>query len=616
MQRPPAASIFLPRQELHTESAGFLVGFNPDSFLCTIVTIVKGVPLATLEDSLAALAADPAVQPLIEHCGGAPSVLGAYLPRGMDADLWPLAAGDRASVAELWLTLVGTVTSDRTHSRAVAALREVHCCGCRHHAPMQLFLYRRGSSSADAWRSQHTLQHPWKDVLTEGAQTLGSNARDLRVDPNRLKGVANLQHFSDDAGASSGRAMGGGISSGFSSGISSGAQRGFNRVSCAPDLSGSSDATSRGQQSVAGPNELDMTLRHVSCSGELEAALRSILPPASQPRPAVLARLAQPLCTATLFASNFLLHRVGWPAIRLCWFASGAPLLLALRMVAGAWLWLLRFEPIPGVAWRLGSYSARLLEVRLLRAVEWPHRWRSMVRLSPWHPGAVVERTHTYSELACALLDAALGVVLAFGLISSRAEICDFVGEVHTLVHETWLPGRVRWLMGVDPGGFKLNEPLNVALGTCVLALLRTWHATVTLLLSILPPPQSLLLFLVPGCCLGASISVAIISDVLSLSCFHLRQLHRAIAYVYGGYCAALYSLFNLFRGAKYNVLRKRVDHCDYDMEQRLLGTLFFTGTGAARMSTSLDVACQLFIQSGTPVWTSVSMLPFFALPR
>ena len=191
--------------------------------------------------------------------------------------------------------------------------------------------------------------------------------------------------------------------------------------------------------------------------------------------------------------------------------------------------------------------------------------------------------------------------MLSLPLVScpSRAEICDFVGEVHTLVHETWLPGRVRWLMGVDPGGFKLNEPLNVALGTCVLALLRTWHATVTLLLSILPPPQSLLLFLVPGCCLGASISVAIISDVLALLLPPAPAPPRHRLRVRRLLCCALLSIQSL-RGAKYNVLRKRVDHCDYDMEQRLLGTLFFTGTGAARMSTSLDVACQLFIQSGT----------------
>ena len=45
----------------------------------------------------------------------------------------------------------------------------------------------------------------------------------------------------------------------------------------------------------------------------------------------------------------------------------------------------------------------------------------------------------------------------------------------------------------------------------------------------------------------------------------------------YAGYMAALHSLFHLFRGRKHNVLRGRVDSCEYDHEQLLLGTLLFT---------------------------------------
>jgi hypothetical protein len=45
-------------------------------------------------------------------------------------------------------------------------------------------------------------------------------------------------------------------------------------------------------------------------------------------------------------------------------------------------------------------------------------------------------------------------------------------------------------------------------------------------------------------------------------------QLYRVIAFFYAGYMAALYSLFNLFRGRKFNELRQRVDSCDYDHEQ------------------------------------------------
>ena len=55
MQRPPCASVFLPEQELHAPSSGFLVGFNPNSFLCTIVAIISGVQLATLEAELVIL---------------------------------------------------------------------------------------------------------------------------------------------------------------------------------------------------------------------------------------------------------------------------------------------------------------------------------------------------------------------------------------------------------------------------------------------------------------------------------------------------------------------------------------------------------------------------------
>jgi phosphatidylinositol glycan class Q protein len=36
-------------------------------------------------------------------------------------------------------------------------------------------------------------------------------------------------------------------------------------------------------------------------------------------------------------------------------------------------------------------------------------------------------------------------------------------------------------------------------------------------------------------------------------------------------------SLFHLFRGKKRNVLRNRIDSCDYDLDQLLLGTILFT---------------------------------------
>lgn len=45
-------------------------------------------------------------------------------------------------------------------------------------------------------------------------------------------------------------------------------------------------------------------------------------------------------------------------------------------------------------------------------------------------------------------------------------------------------------------------------------------------------------------------------------------------------YCLKIYglsSLWRLFRGKKWNVLRQRVDSCSYDLDQLFIGTLLFT---------------------------------------
>lgn len=275
------------------------------------------------------------------------------------------------------------------------------------------------------------------------------------------------------------------------------------------------------------PSALAMSLRHACCSGEWQRALRSTL--GHSPSRHV--------------AWRRLLLRI---MLILC-----APIALALRALASACLSLLRLEVIPSLAPRRWSYAARQTEARLVRAIEWPHRWRAAQATPLWHAGARLERIHTYGELTCALIDAALGCCLAAVLVRWRVELCVLAGALPANVHDEWLPGLVRWLMGVDPGGFKLNENLNFALGSCVLMLLRAWHDSLALLLSLLPPPSVSLIALLPGTCLGASVGVAIASDVLAVSVLHLRLLYRTMGSVYAAYLTALYSLFNVFRGTK-----------------------------------------------------------------
>ena len=75
----------------------------------------------------------------------------------------------------------------------------------------------------------------------------------------------------------------------------------------------------------------------------------------------------------------------------------------------------------------------------------------------------------------------------------------------------------------------------------------------------------------------GASMPIALFSDLLSLLTIHIYSFYVASARIYHGQLTIIISLFHLFRGKKHNVLRNRIDSCDYDLDQLLLGTILFT---------------------------------------
>ena len=75
----------------------------------------------------------------------------------------------------------------------------------------------------------------------------------------------------------------------------------------------------------------------------------------------------------------------------------------------------------------------------------------------------------------------------------------------------------------------------------------------------------------------GASMPIALFSDMLSILTLHIHSFYMASARIFNWQYTILLSLFQLFRGKKHNVLRKRIDSCDYDLDQLLLGTILFT---------------------------------------
>lgn len=75
----------------------------------------------------------------------------------------------------------------------------------------------------------------------------------------------------------------------------------------------------------------------------------------------------------------------------------------------------------------------------------------------------------------------------------------------------------------------------------------------------------------------GATMPISVFSDLVSLLTLHIYSFYIASARIFHWQLTIIISLFHLFRGKKRNILRNRIDSCDYDLDQLLLGTILFT---------------------------------------
>ncbi|XP_032086197.1 phosphatidylinositol N-acetylglucosaminyltransferase subunit Q [Thamnophis elegans] len=172
------------------------------------------------------------------------------------------------------------------------------------------------------------------------------------------------------------------------------------------------------------------------------------------------------------------------------------------------------------------------------------------------------------------LIDVALGVLLMSWLYqmnwigylaSGLVPVADHIAQQ--------LQNLLQWLMGV-PAGLKMNRALDQVLGRFFLYHIHLWLSYIHLLS---PFIEKILWYVGLSACLGLTVALSILSDIIALLTFHIYCF-----YVYGArlYCFKIYglsSLWRLFRGKKWNVLRQRVDSCSYDLDQLFIGTLLFT---------------------------------------
>lgn len=230
------------------------------------------------------------------------------------------------------------------------------------------------------------------------------------------------------------------------------------------------------------------------------------------------------------------------------------------------------------------SASARQLSLRLGQVSVWPTLARRlrMARVREHQPVSLLGPQYTALYNGVWLVANDLIVGQAVGLI-----LCDKSDQIAAFLKTTLGPmltvSIIETLNWLDswPLGVKLNTPLSRFFCDMYTGMTEIWSEQV-LATFISEGSQALsqLIYLIGMATrfLGLSMMLCIVVDVLNLVTFYLNVFYLIQWRMYAFFCSSLTSLFYLFRGKKRNPLRKmRTDYATYDLDQLLLGTIFFT---------------------------------------
>ena len=173
------------------------------------------------------------------------------------------------------------------------------------------------------------------------------------------------------------------------------------------------------------------------------------------------------------------------------------------------------------------------------------------------------------------LMDTVMGVVAVYVLMWACPKAWLEGGiTTYILTSLHWTRDLLQWTTEA-PAGLKLNDILATFISDKLVAILRLWEffyiSFIQLYLT------HIISFLLSLQWLGLSVLLAALYDFLKFLNLCLICFYIFTSRLFWLQVSVLRSLTRLFMGQKWNPLRLRVDSCDYDLSQRLLGTLFFT---------------------------------------
>ncbi|TFK35817.1 N-acetylglucosaminyl transferase component-domain-containing protein [Crucibulum laeve] len=186
----------------------------------------------------------------------------------------------------------------------------------------------------------------------------------------------------------------------------------------------------------------------------------------------------------------------------------------------------------------------------------------------------VVRYTNFFNTVWLILNDITLGIAFGNFLCENERLLAGWVGDgverlliKHTQFLLAWLDS---W-----PAGLKLNTELSWFYSHTFIDLVQTWGGLLLPLSPLLPTLIHLLGMLSKYC--GLTMALSVLSDVLALLTAHVYVCYALSGMVYRRMLETAGSLWRLFRGKRYNVLRRRTDSWEYDIDQLLFGTILFT---------------------------------------
>ncbi|CAL1704111.1 unnamed protein product [Somion occarium] len=218
---------------------------------------------------------------------------------------------------------------------------------------------------------------------------------------------------------------------------------------------------------------------------------------------------------------------------------------------------------------------AQQVDVRVEQIVSIPSQSRRIYNAAgPPTSHSISRYVNFWNEIWLILNDIIIGSALG-------SFLCENSETLSSLLHSKLeyslidLPQHALIWLNNWPAGLKLNTELSRFYCHSLLGIVAVWGEVLRWI--IFPHLPSIIYAIGLLGSLGLTMSVSALSDLLGIVTLHLHICYIMSAAVFSQQLTISGSLWNLFRGKRYNVLRKRKDSWDYDVDQLVLGTILFT---------------------------------------